>query len=261
MPERTDYKTIDVAGTKLRYLEAGSGPTLLFLHGAEGDTWSPLLDALGAQHRVIAPEHPGFGRTPIPAWMMNTGDLAYFYLDVVEALGLRDLHLVGHCIGGWVAAEMAIRNTQRLASLTLLAPAGVESRDASIDDIFAWGPEEFARRQFHDPKLAAAWQAEQAKLDIDIVLQNRTGLARLAWNPRLHSPQLPHWLHRIDIPTLLIWGENDRVIPVACHQPFIREIKRARFVSLPNTGHALPIEGARNIEPQLKAFFQGGAQG
>jgi pimeloyl-ACP methyl ester carboxylesterase len=261
MAGTTDDKTIEIVGTKLRYREAGAGPPVLFLHGAEGDSWSPLLDALSAQHRVISPEHPGFGRAPIPAWMTNTGDLAYFYLDVLQALGLRDVHLVGHCIGGWIAAEMAIRNTQRLASLTLLAPAGVESRDASIDDIFAWGPEEFARRQFHDPKLAADWQAAQAKLDIDIILQNRTGLARLAWNPRLHSPQLPQWLHRIDVPTLLIWGENDRVIPLACHQPYLRKINNAKFVSIPNTGHALPIEGAKDIGPRLKAFFQGGAQG
>ncbi len=260
MNPQTDHKTIEVAGTRLRYLEAGAGPTVLFLHGADGDTWSPLLDALSSQHRVIAPEHPGFGRAPIPAWMNSVGDLAYFYLDTLQALGLRDVHLVGHCVGGWAAAEMAVRNTQRLASLTLLAPAGAESRDASIDDIFAWGPEEFARRQFHDRKLADAWQAAQAKLDIDIILQNRTGLARLAWNPRLHSPQLPFWLHRIDIPTLLVWGEDDRVIPLACHQPFVREIKQARIVSLPKTGHALPIEGAKDIGPRLNAFFQG-AQG
>jgi pimeloyl-ACP methyl ester carboxylesterase len=260
MSQTTHYKTIDLMGTKLRYLEAGAGATVLFLHGADGDTWSPLLDALSAQHRVITPEHPGFGRTPIPAWMMNVGDLANFYLDVLQALNLRDVHLVGHCVGGWAAAEMAIRNTQRLASLTLLAPAGAESREASIGDVFAWGPEEFAVRQFHDRKLAEAWQAAQAKLDIDIVLQNRTGLARLAWNPRLHSPQLPFWLHRIDVPTLVIWGEDDRVIPLPCHQAFVREIKQARFVSLPDTGHALPIEGAKHIGPQLEAFVQG-AQG
>ena len=260
MTQTTNNKTIEVAGTKLRYLEAGAGPTILFLHGADGDTWSPLLEALSAQHRVIAPEHPGFGRSPIPPWMMSVGDLAYFYLDLLQALDLRDVHVVGHCVGGWAAAEIAIRDTQRLASLTLLAPAGAESRGAEIGDVFAWGPEEFAKHQFHDGKLAEAWQAAQAKLDIDIILQNRTGLARLAWNPRLHSPQLPFWLHRIDIPTLVVWGENDRVIPLPCHQPFVREIKQARFVALPNTGHALPIEGAKDIGPQLKAFFQG-AQG
>ena len=257
MTARPIEKTVEIAGTKLRTLEAGDGPAVLFLHGADGEIWSPLLDALSADHRVIAPEHPGFGRAKIPGWMMSTGDLAFFYLDLLTTLGLRDLNLVGHCLGGWIAAEMAIRSTDRLASLTLLAPAGVASPEAPFDDIFAWGAEEFARRQFHDQKLAEAWQQAQAGLDIDIILQNRTGLARLAWNPRLHNPQLPHWLHRIDVPTLLIWGENDRVIPFACHKPLASEIKQAELISLPQTGHALPIERASDTAARLKTFLQG----
>ena len=257
MTTRPIEKTVEIAGTKLRTLEAGDGPAVLFLHGADGETWSPLLDALSADHRVIAPEHPGFGRAKIPGWMMSTGDLAFFYLDLLAALGLRNVHLVGHCVGGWIAAEMAIRSTGRLASLTLLAPAGVASPEAPFDDIFAWGAEEFARRQFHDQKLAETWQQAQAGLDIDIILQNRTGLARLAWNPRLHNPQLPHWLHRIDVPTLLVWGENDRVTPFACHETYVKEIKQAKLISLPQTGHALPIEGASGTAARLKTFLQG----
>lgn len=250
-------KTAETSHTQLRYLEAGTGPTVLFLHGADGETWSPLLDALSADHRVIAPEHPGFGRAKLPDWMMSTGDLAFFYLDLLRTLGLRDVHLVGHCIGGWVAAEMAIRGTDRIASLALLAPAGVASPEAPFDDIFAWSAEEFASRQFHDGKLAQAWREAQAKLDIDIILQNRTGLARIAWNPRLHNPQLPFWLHRIDVPTLLVWGENDRVVPLACHKPYANEIRQARFVSLPQTGHALPMERAGETAARLKTFLQG----
>ena len=248
---------IDVAGTKLGYREAGSGATVLFLHGVAGAAWDPLLEQLSGGHRVLAPEHPGFGRGQIPDWMMSVGDVAFFYLDLMQALNLRNVHLVGHGLGGWIAAEIAIRNTARLASLALLAPAGVESRDAMFDDIFAWTAEEFARRQFHDSKLAQDWQQAQAKLDIDVVLQNRTALARLAWNPRLHNPQLPYWLHRIDIPTLLVWGEDDQVMPFACHRPYLREIRQAELLALPNTGHALAIERAGEIAARLEAFFQG----
>ena len=250
-------KSIAVAGTALRYLEAGEGPSVLFLHGAAGAAWSPLLDALSVHCRVIAPEHPGFGHSPIPDWMMGMGDLAYFYLDLLRALDLRDVHLVGHCIGGWAAAELAIRSTGRLATLALLAPAGVEAPEAPFDDIFVWSAGEFARRHFHDPALAEAWLQEQSKLDIDIVLQDRTGLARLAWNPRLHNPQLPFWLHRINKPTLLVWGDDDRVVPLACHRPFLREIKDARLVTLPNTGHALTVEHASDVGARLLSFFHG----
>jgi pimeloyl-ACP methyl ester carboxylesterase len=253
MPE----SIIEVADWKLRYREAGDGPTVLFLHGVAGASWDPLLDRLGASYRVVAPEHPGFGRGPIPDWMMSVSDVAFFYLDVLRALDGGRVHLVGHGLGGWIAAEIAIRSTQRLASLALLAPAGVASSEVPFDDIFTWNPEELARRQFHDRELAQDWQQGQARLDIDIGLQNRTALARLAWNPRLHNPQLPYWLHRIDVPTMLIWGESDRVIPLACHKPFKREIRQAEFVVLPRTGHALPIEGADAIGPRLDAFFQG----
>ncbi len=251
---------IEVAGTKLRYGEAGAGASVLFLHGAAGAAWDPLLDKLSAKYRVLAPEHPGFGRAPVPDWMMSVGDVAFFYLDALRALDLRGVHLIGHGLGGWIAAEIAIRSTERLASLALLAPAGVESPQAPFDDIFAWPAEEFARRQFHDPELAQQWQQAQAKLDIDIVLQNRTALARLAWNPRMHNPQLPYWLHRIDVPTLLIWGEDDRVVPFPCHEPFKREIGQAQLLALPKSGHALAIERASEVAARLEAFLQG-AQG
>ncbi|MGA7487112.1 MAG: alpha/beta hydrolase [Xanthobacteraceae bacterium] len=248
---------IEVAGAKLSCREAGAGAPVVFLHDAAGAAWDPLLDALSARYRVLAPEHPGFGHGPLPEWMMSVGDVAFCYLDLLRALDLREVHLVGHGLGGWIAAEIAIRDTSRLASLALLAPAGVESPQAPFDDIFAWTAEEFARRHFHDAELAREWQQAQAALGIDVVLQNRTALARLAWNPRLHNPQLPYWLHRIDVPTLLVWGEDDQVVPFACHAPFQRAIRQAELVSLPRSGHALPIERGREIAPRLMAFFEG----
>jgi pimeloyl-ACP methyl ester carboxylesterase len=257
MTQQAKEETTTVAGTTLRYLAAGAGRPVLLLHGAAGASWSPLHDALSAHFRVIAPEHPGFGRSAIPDWMMGMSDLALFYLDVLRALDLRDVHLVGHCVGGWIAAEVAIRSTGRLATLALLAPAGVEAAEAPFDDIFLWSPEESARRQFHDQTLAEAWRAEQAKVDIDSLLQDRTGLARIAWNPRLHNPQLPYWLHRINVPTLLVWGDDDRIVPLACHKPFVSEIKGARLVTLPRTGHALTIEHAGDVAAQLNSFIQG----
>src|ERR1700749_4307996 len=103
-----------INGTELNVYEAGSGETLLFLHGAGGSNWSPLLQHLAEKHRVLAPEHPGFGRSQIPDWMLGIGDLAYFYLDFLETLDLTNVHLVGHSLGGWAAAEIAVRNTSRL---------------------------------------------------------------------------------------------------------------------------------------------------
>jgi pimeloyl-ACP methyl ester carboxylesterase len=248
---------IDVAGFRVRYREAGEGRPLLFLHGAAGAEWCPLLDALSAHWRVIAPEHPGFGRSQIPHWMMGIGDLAFFYLDVLRALDLREVHLVGHSVGGWIAAEMAIRNAQRLSSLALFAPMGVAHPEIAFGDIFLWTADEFSRRQFYDETCAQEWRKATDLLDIDIVLQNRAALARLGWHPRLSNPQLPTWLHRIDVPTLLIFGQEDQVVPFACHETFVREIKGAELIALPQSGHALPVERASEIGPSLTAFLQG----
>ena len=145
---------LDVKGQMLKIKEDGSGPPLLFLHGAGGSNWSPMLKALAETHRVIAPEHPGFGRSKTPDWMLSVGDLAYFYLDMLEVMDLRDIHLAGHSLGGWTVAELAIRNTSRLKSVTLLAPAGCRSDAVPFGDIFLWDAETATRNQFFDQKLA-----------------------------------------------------------------------------------------------------------
>ena len=242
--------TIDVFGQSLRVAEAGDGPTILFLHGAGGANWSPLHDKLAESHKLIAPEHPGFGKSPTPDWMMSVGDLAFFYLDLLKLRDLRDVHLVGHSLGGWTAAELAIRSTERLASVTLMAPAGCAVEEAAFGDIFLWSPEEAARNQFYSQEMAEKRLAAMANADLDIILQNKATTARLAWSPRLHNPQLPHWLHRIDRPTRLIWGLHDKIIPFACRKPFLDNIDGCDLVEVGECGHLLhsekPTETARS---------------
>lgn len=247
--------TIDVRGQKLRMMEAGSGAPVLYLHGAGGLNWYPLLERLSAKWRVLAPEHPGFGRTSIPDWMAGIGDLAFFYLDFLVALGLERVHLVGHSLGGWTAAEIAIRDTARLESLTLMAPAGVASPDEPFGDIFLWSFEEHTRNSFFDTEMVEARLKALATADLDIMLQNRAAAARLTWTPRLHNPQLPFWLHRIDVPTLFVWGMEDRICPYSCHGPFQRCIPGAEMFALPRTGHALHTERFAEVAQRLDQFF------
>lgn len=251
--------SVEVRGYKVRMLEAGSGPTILYLSGFGGLAWSDLLERLSRKHRVLATEHPGFGRSQIPEWMMGIGDLALFYLDLIVTLGLKEVHLAGHAVGGWIAAELAVRNTAPLKSLTLLAPAGVVVPDVSIADIFLIPADELLQRQVHDPNTPAAaeWVKAQAAVEIDIVLQNRAALARIGWSPRLHDPQLPYWLHRIDVPTLLVWGEDDLVVPFSCHKPYVDNIARAELMVLPNTGHAVQAERPDEIAERMQAFIPG----
>jgi pimeloyl-ACP methyl ester carboxylesterase len=252
---RMQNAEIEVCGTRVAYLEAGSGPPVLFLHGIDGPAADPLIEALSAAHRIIMPQIPGFGRSAVPEWMTGVGDAAYFCLDFLKALGLDRVHLAGHSIGGWIAAEMAVRSTARFSSLTLIAPAGVVSPVAPAHDVFLLSGELAVRAQFHDQALADKELAARADQEIDIVLQNRTGLARLAWTPRMASVQLPHWLHRIDIPTLLIWGEQDGLVPFICHETFLREIAGAELLRLPACGHAVAHERGPQAAKRIGAFL------
>lgn len=241
-----------VRGLELKVQEAGSGTPLVFLHGAGGSNWSPMLDALAQDFRVIAPEHPGFGLSKIPDWMMSIGDLALFYLDFLEAMELQDVHLAGHSLGGWLTAEIAIRNTSRLQSVTLMAPAGIANPDAPFGDIFVWSPEESARAQFHNQELAEKRLATPPNLDI--VLQNKAAVARLAWSPRLANPQLPFWVHRIDKPSHLVWGRQDKVIPFACHDAWVKGVEGIKLSAIDECGHAIHNEKAAEAAGLISAF-------
>ena len=248
---------LDVRGTNVRMLEAGTGPTVLVLHGIDGLTADPLLSELSRSFRVVAPEIPGFTHSSIPDWMMSVSDAAFFTLDLIAALGLPQVHLAGHSIGGWIAAEVAIRSTHALASLSLLAPAGVMPREAPKQDVFLLSGEEGVRALFHDQALADQEIAARAGDELDIMLQNRAGLARLAWTPRMASVVLPQWLHRIDIPTFIAWGEEDRILPFSTHETFLREIEGVQFLALPACGHAIPQERGVEVARSMAAFMNG----
>ena len=148
----TEIKIRDVA---VRLHRAGRGPTVLFLHGAGGvPQWLPFFDALAERHEVLVPEHPGFGGSDDPAWIRSMPDLAMFYLDLVEEVGLGGVHLIGNSLGGWLAAEILIRDRSRFQSLVQLAPAGIRKKGVPCGDNFIWGPEEAVRNLYHDQSFA-----------------------------------------------------------------------------------------------------------
>jgi pimeloyl-ACP methyl ester carboxylesterase len=148
---------VTVAGCRTRVLRGGEGPPLLFLHGASGGgRWLPFMARLARRFDVIAPEHPGFGQSADPPWLDAIGDLAYFYLDLLRALDLRGVHLVGTSMGGWIAAELAVRSTEHLKTLTLVCAVGVLAEGRPIEDIMRLPPDEHARRFCPDEASAQA---------------------------------------------------------------------------------------------------------
>jgi len=231
---------LEVRGTRIRVLRGGAGEPLIFLHGASGHVgWLPFLQTLAQRFDVIAPEHPGFGASDDPAWLDRASDLAYFYLDMLEALRLDRAHLVGTSLGGWVAAELAVRNTARLKSLTLVCAVGIAA-DGVMDDMFRMSAEENAARFYFDPQRAHRRLENLKAADPRILVRNRSTVVRLAY-PHFVNPELAKWLHRIDVPTLLIWGENDGLVPVKFGEAWRRLIPQASLTVIPRAGHA-PFE-------------------
>ncbi len=217
-------RAITIAGVSLELEERGEGRPLLFLHPGDGlEPRHEWLDLLARRYRVIAPVHPGWGNSAVPAWLSTVDDLAYLYLDLAAALPLEDAVLVGACFGGWIAAEMAVRSTAALNSLVLIAPAGIHVKGVQKGDIFLWSAQETAYNLFHDPELAKSLLAkEPTDAEIDVMLKNNLMTAKLTWQPRMYNPHLYKWLHRIDVPVQIVWGAQDKVIPVQYADAFAK---------------------------------------
>lgn len=237
---------IRVAGCAVNVMRGGKGPPILYLHGPGGaGGWLPFMEALSEHYDLIVPDHPGFGRSDRPDWLDQLSDLAYFYLDFMDMLDLAEVHLVGHSLGGWIAAEIAVRNTRRLRTLTLVAAAGVHVNGVTKGDLFLWSPEEQARNLFCDQRLAKQRLAQPVTDEqIDINLKNELQTANLAWQPRFHDPQLRKWLHRIDVPALIVWGDKDKIFPRPYGEEYQRLIKDSRLEVLASCGHLPQVEKA-----------------
>ena len=253
-----DFTTsvLAVRGNRIRLMRGGAGQPLAILHGASGAQWPPFMSALSQKFDVIAPEHPGFGESDMPDWLDTVHDLAYFYLDLFAELKLEDVNLVGLSLGGWIAAEIAVRSTARLASLTLADAAGLHVPGVAQLDPFLRSDEQRLRDFFYDQKKADEVIARALRPELeDVTLKNRTTVARLAWQPRGHDPHLAKWLHRIDVPTLLIWGDHDRAFPKDYALAYQKAIPGAKLVIVPECGHVPQIEKPDAFVAALEGFL------
>ena len=248
---------ISVRGCNITLMRGGAGRPLLFLHGGGGAGWLPFMADLAARHDALAPEHPGFGASDTPDWLDNIQDLARFYLDFLDQLDLQQVDLVGHSLGGWIAAELAVRNTRRLASLTLVGATGIHVKGVAQSDPFLRTDEQRIRDLFHDPRRADAMVQRLLRPEReDIGLKNQTATARLTWQPRGYDPHLHKWLHRIDAPTHLIWGANDRIFPKEYAFAFQRLIPGSSVTIIPECGHLPQVEQRQAFVAALEGFLE-----
>jgi len=249
---------ITIRGCNIRLIRGGGGRALLILHGANGAMWPPFMQTLAGRFEVIAPEHPGFGESDTPDWLDTVHDLAYFDLDLLAALDLDRVHLVGISLGGWVAAELAVRDTSRLASLTLVGAAGLHVNGVEQIDPFLRTDEQRIRDFFHDQARAdetiKTWLAPE---HADVAMKNRVTTAKLSWQPRSHDPHLHKWLHRIDVPALLVWGAEDRLFPKEYAHAYGALIAGSKVVIVPECGHLPHVEKPSAFVSVLEDFIDG----
>jgi pimeloyl-ACP methyl ester carboxylesterase len=235
---------VELNGCKVRLRRAGKGRPLLFLHGASGmPAILPCLHKLAEKFDVVVPEHPGYGQSDEPAWLDNIHDMAYFYLEFLDKLDLREVYLIGNSMGGWIALEMAVRSTARIKSMVVISPAGVKTPGVLPADTFLMSPEEQVRALIHDQKLAEARLAEPVSPEaLDVALKNKHTTARLAWEPRFHDPHLPKWLHRIGVPVTIVWGKEDRILPVGMAKRIHDLIPGSKLEVIAEAGHLPHVE-------------------
>lgn len=252
------WMTVD--GIQLEMIENGRGRPFLLLHGEEGlDPQAPFLDLLAAQGRVIAPSHPGFGHSPEVDRIDTVDDLAYLYLDLLAEQDLRQVVLIGCSLGGWIAAEMAVKCTDRIAALILVAPVGIkvgdrETRD--MPDIFALPPVEVTRLQYYDPRRAAIDLSALSHDELAVIIRNREATALYAWEPYFHNPKLRQRLHRVTVPTLLLWGAHDRFVSPDSYGVAYRDlITGAKLEIIEQAGHFPHLEQPQLCVARIRAFL------
>jgi pimeloyl-ACP methyl ester carboxylesterase len=237
---------ISIAGIDLDIFERGQGAPMLYLHGGGGIMLDvPFLERLAQERRVIAPSHPGFGKSSLPDWLDSVDDIAHVYLELMDRLDLARVDLVGFSVGGWIAADIATKVPERINRLVLIGPVGVKTGTPDkldVPDVFAMPREKLDRLRFHDPANNPVDLAALADGDLHIVARNSETLALLTWEPYMHNPKLNHRLHRVSMPTLFLRGSSDGIVSADYLERYARLVPRAGIETIAAAGHLPHVE-------------------
>jgi pimeloyl-ACP methyl ester carboxylesterase len=250
---------LSVGDIELEVIRRGAGRPVLLLHGMQNvDPRARFLDLLSRRAEIIVPSHPGFGHSPRPADFDTVYDLVHLYLDVLEALPYERVALVGLSFGGWLAAEIAVQCCHRIDRLVLVDAFGIKISDREtpdILDVFNTSPQEVQRRSWHDP---GKWAPDfNAMSDDELVVraQNWEALCLYGWHPYMYNPQLKRWLHRIVVPTLVLWGASDEIVQPSYGRAYSALIPGARFELIAEAGHHPEIEQPEAFADRVAAFL------
>lgn len=250
---------LDVDQTALELYRDGAGRPIVFLHGSEGiDVCAPLLNELKKLGEVLAPSHPGFGKTPRQLRMKSVDDLAYFYLDAFELLNLSGAIVIGANFGAWIAAEIAIRDSSRISQLILSSPLGVrfstDECEVEIEDIFTMDEMEEKERTWLAAEKFLPERKTLSDGELLTLVKNRESLCNYAWAPYMHTPVLSRWIKRIKVPTLIVRGEKDGLTSLAYAKKFQAAISGSRLEVFENAAHMPHVEKASAFAKLVDQF-------
>jgi pimeloyl-ACP methyl ester carboxylesterase len=256
-------QVIAIAGVELEVCEAGEGPPILFLHGAQGFAPEhPYVAPLSERHRLIAPSHPGFGTSSLPDWIDAVDDIAYIHLELLDRLRLDQVDVIGCSIGGWIVAELATKAPKNVRRLVLVGPVGVKTGPVDrldVPDIFALPQSDLQKLLFHDPDRMRVDPARLSDEQLAISARNRETLALLSWEPYMHNPKLRHRLHRVTAPALFLRGESDGLVSAEYLSAYARLLPNARTATIAAAGHAPHVEQPEAFARVVLQFLEAGA--
>jgi len=256
-------ESVSVGDVELEYHIGGSGPPLVLLQGIDdGFEILPYHEKLAACCSVLLPSLPSFGRSPLPKWMDSAEDLVYLMLDAIARLDLGPVHLLGAGFGGWIAAEMAVRGQDNINRLVLADAYGIKVSEPwvrDIADLFVMNYDELLRATWHDPAKAKGIKAPGtpglSQKELLEALRRRQTAHMLGWQPFMHHPKLKRRLARVKIPTLVIWGESDRVVSLEYGRIYHESIPGSRFKIISRAGHYPYLEQPEEFARAVTEFL------
>ena len=250
-------KSLEVAGIKTQVFTGGSGAPLIVLHGGEGNQgWTPYHEALSQHFAVHVPSHPGYNGTERPGWVNAVTDVAHFYLGLMEALRLEQASLIGFSLGGWIAAEIAAMCPSKLKGMVLVDAVGVRPRVGEITEVLMVSPQQVQDLVYYDMSKARDFD-NLTQEERDVLWRNREMTSRLAWRPYMHNPNLPEYLKLIRVPSLIVWGRHDGIVPLNCGEIYHEVLQGSILHIIEECGHIPQVEKPQELLEVTLDFLSG----
>lgn len=254
---------VEVAGTSLQLVKGGTGEPLLLLHGELGNPgWLRFHQSLASNHTLYIPSHPGFGKSGPLDWIMNMRDMAVWYLQALDELGMNNVNVVGFSFGGWLAAEIATMCTHQFKKMVLVSPMGILPPVGEIFDMFMVVAKYYILKSVHDPDKTPEFQQVCPDEPSPELLEDwetaKEGASLLGWKPYMYDPSLPHLLGRLKgLPSLIVGGKQDAIVPLSVAETYRESIAGSRLELLDNCGHLPELEKPDELVPLVNRFLSG----